>query len=150
MKRHRPCVRDWMTPDPVTTTPFTSLGEAYDLMLDRDLRRLPVVDEDGELIGIITRSDIERVMPWEDGAQEDGRMSLAHTLVRQVMSWDPLTVAPDDLMPEAAERMLEMKVSGLPVVENRRCVGILTESDILRLVISLRVREEHPNPATSP
>jgi CBS domain-containing protein len=55
--------------------------------------------------------------------------------VRDVMTYDPITVDPEDTIQEAAERMLEYEVSGLPVISGNRPVGIITESDIFRLVV---------------
>jgi acetoin utilization protein AcuB len=134
MQRTQMQVSDWMTREPITTTPQTSLAQAYELMLEHEVRRLPVVN--GELVGIITLSDILRALP---GLTEDGddatRLLMVTRQVGEVMTYDPITVDPEDTIQDAAERMLEYQVSGLPVISGERVVGIITESDIFRLVV---------------
>ena len=137
-------VRDWMTPNPVTCPSDTPLPEAHRLMLERRIRRLPVVD-DGELVGILTLGDAR-------GAQASEATSLSvfelnylldKLPVRHVMHKPVITVAPEATSANAARLMLEHKIAGLPVVEAGRVIGILTESDIFRLMAeSWQAREE--------
>ena len=91
---------------------------------------------DGDLIGIITLSDILRTIP-ELLVETDSETRLLRGTqkVREVVTRDPVTVDPEDTIQETAERMLEYQVSGLPVVDGNRPVGIITESDIFRLVV---------------
>ncbi len=135
MGKHRAQVADWMTPDPLTTSMDSSLAEAYELMSENEIRRLLVV-RDGELVGIITLSDILRTIP-ELLVETDSETRLLRGTqkVREVVTRDPVTVDPEDTIQETAERMLEYQVSGLPVVDGNRPVGIITESDIFRLVV---------------
>lgn len=145
--RHRSQVADWMTRDPITIAPDASLVTAYELMSENEIRRLPVVEK-GEMVGIITLSDVLRAMP---GLREDlnteTKLSLTDQTVRLTMTWDPVTVDPEDTIQEAAERMLEYQVSGLPVVSGGRAVGIITESDIFRLVVESWSDEPAQSPA---
>jgi acetoin utilization protein AcuB len=135
MKHRKSLVQDFMTAHPVAVAPRLSLFEAYNVMFDNEIRRLPVV-EDGELVGIITMSDILSVLPgYADDKDTQTRLELAPRSVREIMSADPVTVAPDDTIQEAAELMLDNQVSGLPVVDNSHVVGIITESDIFRLIV---------------
>jgi acetoin utilization protein AcuB len=67
---------------------------------------------------------------------------MSESTVEDAMTSDPVTVAPDETIQEAAERMLENQVSGLPVVENDHLVGILTESDIFKIVVNWWAEEE--------
>jgi CBS domain-containing protein len=133
-KRHQSEVQDWMTENPATVSPTATLAEAYDLMLEREVRRLPVVDHD--LVGIITLGDILRHVPVgsEEGDTET-RLLLTEKQVCDVAAYDPVTINPSATIQEAAERMLEYQVGGLPVVRNGKLVGIITESDIFRLVV---------------
>jgi CBS domain-containing protein len=133
-KRYQSEVQDWMTENPATVSPTASLAEAYDLMLEREVRRLPVVDHD--LVGIITMGDILRHLPvtGEEGDTET-RLLLTEKQVCDVAAYDPVTINPSATIQEAAERMLEYQVSGLPVVRNGKLIGIITESDIFRLVV---------------
>ena len=70
-----------------------------------------------------------------DEADDATRVLLTQHIVREVMTYSPMTINPSATIQEAAERMLEYQVSGLPVVRNGKVVGIITESDIFRLVV---------------
>lgn len=136
MKHRRLQVRDLMTKAPITIGGGLSLYDAYTLMVENEVRRLPVIQH-GKLGGIITLGDIQRALPTTLGTGETLADLRDSTLtVADVMSPDPITVAPSDTIQEAAEQMLENQVSGLPVVEDGRVVGIVTESDIFRLVVT--------------
>lgn len=137
MKRHQSDVGSWMTAPALSIHPKASLFEAYNIMFENDVRRLPVVDRDGSLLGIITMSDVQQaspIAPADDG-DTTGRLLISSQSVGEIMTPDPVTVAADDTVQEAAERMLEYEISGLPVVEGERVIGIITESDIFRLVV---------------
>ena len=112
-----------------------TLAEAYELILEHEVRRL-LVTREGELIGIVTLSDILRTIPsiLAEADRETRLLMSSHT-VRDVMTRDPVAVDAEETIQGAAERMLEYQVSGLPVVEARTPVGIITESDIFRLVV---------------
>jgi len=132
-------VKDWMTPDPVCGAPDTALPDAHKLMKDHKIRRLPVVDKHGQLVGIVTRGDIR-------GAEPSAATSLSifeiHYLLskltlERIMTRQPVVVTKNTTIREAAELMLKHKIAGLPVVEYDRVVGIITESDIFRLVVNM-------------
>jgi acetoin utilization protein AcuB len=130
-------VKDWMTRDVVTVAPDTTLPEAHRLMTDNQIRRLPVMD-DGRLVGIVTRGDVR-------GAEASAATSLSvwelHYLIArinidEIMTPDPVIISQDATIGEAAQVMLDNKVSGLPVVNGEgKLVGIITESDIFRIVV---------------
>jgi CBS domain-containing protein len=131
-------VKDWMTPNPVCATAHTTLPEALQMMQERRIRRLPVVEQ-GRLVGIVTRGDLR-------GAQPSEATSLSifeiHYLVGRItldrlMSKNVLTVTPDTTIGQAASLMLKNKIAGLPVTEDGRVVGILTESDIFRMIVRM-------------
>jgi acetoin utilization protein AcuB len=134
MKRSQTQVSDWMTRDPITIAPGALLADAYELMRENEIRRLLVVDD--ELVGIITLSDILRTLPGPlQDPDDQTRLLMVTRKVWNVMTDDPVTVDPEDTIQEAAERMLEYQVSGLPVITGGQPVGIITESDIFRLVV---------------
>lgn len=134
MRRHLSQVNDWMAREPITISSDALLAQAYDLMQEQGVRRLIVVDREFE--GIVTLSDILRAIPLrEETTDRETRLLLTTRRVRDVMTYDPVTVDPEDTIQEAAERMLEYEVSGLPVLAGGRVVGIITESDIFRLVV---------------
>jgi len=130
-------VRDWMTADPVAVAPDALLVEAYRLMEENEVRRLPVVNKSRELVGILTRSDLLQHVPFfpdEDELKDE--LPYINMTVEEAMSYDPISIESTDTVQDAAELMLESKVSGLPVRAGNRLVGIITESDIFRLVVA--------------
>ena len=130
-------VQDWMTRNVITVTPFTGLFDAYNLLVENRIRRLPVL-EDGRLVGILTDSDIMDIRPSSLNSLSGLEMSyfFAQLKVGEAMTVDPMTVGPGETIGEAASIMLEEKISSLPVIDdNERLVGIITESDIFRLVV---------------
>jgi CBS domain-containing protein len=130
-------VKDWMTRDVITITPKTTLLEAHRLMSEHNIRRLPVMAGD-RLVGIVTHGDIR-------GAEASDATSLSiwelnylitRIKIKEVMTRNPITISQDATIDEAAQVMLEDKISGLPVVDaDGKLVGIITESDIFRIVV---------------
>ena len=130
-------VKHWMTRDVITITPDTSLPEAHHLMTEKHIRRLPVVDH-GQLVGIVTLGDVRGAEP--SSASTLSVWELHHLLgkltVYKIMTREPTTISQEATISTAAEIMLEKKFSGLPVVDDvGKLVGIITESDIFRLVV---------------
>jgi acetoin utilization protein AcuB len=134
-------IRARMTPNPVVVDPETSVPEAAKLMKQGGFRRLLVMKH-GDLVGIITDRDLKQAMPssatslsvWEMGTL------IANLKVGQVMSRDPITVHEDDSLGKAAELMLERRIGGLPVVNGRSLVGIIT-TDVLRAFVHQSVEQ---------
>jgi len=119
-------VRSWMS-SPVVTLPSTTRAiDALELMQAKKIRRIPVMEAD-RLTGILTLGDLQAVL----GLQEQS-VRRAATLLGDLMTRGVRTVAPDDPLERASRVMLDHDVSGLPVVEGPRVVGIITESDIFR------------------
>lgn len=133
---HAEYVIDWMSASPIVIAPDTSLTTAQHLMEQHDVRRLPVV-QDGKLVGIVTWGDLRAAGPSAATTLSiyEWRALLQQATIAEVMTRDPVTIAPDAPVQEAARLMLERKIGGLPVVSNERVVGIITESDLLRLLI---------------
>lgn len=128
-------VRDWMAQELTTAEPETKIVEAYQLMLADEIRRLPVVASN-QLAGIVTLSDLYRVFDLFSNTESGASPKLDQMEVKEVMTPNPVTVAEDATIGEAAQQMLENKISGLPVVDPAgvNLVGIITESDIFRIV----------------
>jgi len=126
-------VRDVMSMSPVTIPPSMSVHEAHALMQQRKVRHLPVL-QGGCLVGIVSDRDIRLVLP--SPATSLAVWEIRHLLdaltVGEMMTCFVMTTAPDRLMTEAVGRMLGHRVGALPVVEDRRVVGILTRTDVLR------------------
>ena len=131
-------VRNWMTPHPITVTPQTTLPEAKELLLDYHLRRLPVVDQD-KLVGMVTWRDINRAESSISNTLSLYEMSLvrARLTAREFMSTALVTISPNATVEEAAGLMIEHKISGLPVVDDGKMVGLITETDICIYVMQL-------------
>lgn len=117
-------VREWMTSPAVSVPPHMEALVALDRMADRGFRRLPV-EEEGRLVGIVTRGDLEAKLGWDRMAwRRLGRR------VEDAMTPNPYTVVAGDPLERAVELMLHHGISGVPVVENNRLVGIVTETDV--------------------
>ncbi len=135
-------VKDVMTKDPFTIDPEAALGTAIDVMRAKNLRHLPVVDEVGQLVGIITDRDLRQaafapaISEYLAASAQRRLRQLADTLddlrVRDAMTWVVVTTHPDAPVGHAALIMSERRVGSLPVLAGGRVVGILTERDVLR------------------
>ena len=137
-------VSDWMTKDVVTAEPDTFMLDAHRRMREHKIRRLPVVKR-GRLVGIMTRSDVRSAEPSAATTLNVWEMNylLAQLQVKNVMTSNPITIRPDDTIKRAAELMHDNRIGALPVVKNgNQLVGILTESDVFRILISW-FNEEH-------
>lgn len=133
-------VSEWMTSNVLTTRRNTSISSAHQVMRENNIRRLPVV-ENNKLVGIITIGDVREASPSDATTLSIWELNYlwAQLTVEKVMSRNVYAVKPDTLMLDAAEIMLEHKVSGLPVLnEHNELIGIITESDIFRMLIRSR------------
>lgn len=124
-------VRDIMTTRVITISPDALLREALQVMNEKGFRRLPVV-ENGILVGMLVKYDIEKAL--------NRPVIFPETPVDWIMSKDLVTVSPDDNIMLAARLFLDRKIGGIPVVENSRLVGIITDSDILKAFIEMGER----------
>src|SRR5947207_15908064 len=109
--------------------------EAHQLMASRRIRHLPVTDG-GRFMGIVTDRDVRLNLPSPATSLSVWEINylLAKLTVRQIMTRSVLVVGPDRPAAEAARIMMEHKISALPVTEAERLVGIVTESDFVRVV----------------
>ena len=141
-------VRDWMTTDVITITPDMTLPEAHQLMTNEEIRRLPVVDKHGRLIGIVSIGDVRSAEPSPATSLSIWELNylLSSLTIEKIMTPNPFTITADATIAEAARMMLEHRVSGLPVVDEAYHVaGIITESDIFTMVV---LHEWHAEPHT--
>lgn len=137
-------VKTRMTTHPITVTSDTSVAAAYELLKEHKIRRLPVVDN-GKLVGIVTERELQELTPSKATTLSVHEINylLAKSKVKDAMSKDVVTTAPDDLLEEAAVLMRDNRVSALPVLEGDKVVGIITETDIFDSfteLMGLRVR----------
>ena len=133
-------IKDLMTADPYTIRQDAPISDVISLMYEKNLRRVPVTNDSGQLAGIITDSDIYKVSPTKSTTLSVYEVNylLSKTLVRDAMVNDVITISPDALIDEAAVSMRENHVSTLVVVgQDGKIDGIITESDIFDAFISL-------------
>lgn len=144
MKIFEEKVQDWMSQEVISVTPKTSIARATITMNEHFIRRLPVVNE-GKLVGIVTKGDLREAQPSDATSLTIWELNylLADLTVDKIMTRDVLTIHPDAPLIDAAEIMLNEKISGLPVVdEHRHLIGIISESDIFRMVIQHGLEEK--------
>jgi acetoin utilization protein AcuB len=121
-------IKSWMCPSPVTIHREALLQDAQKLMKENDFRHLPVVDEDDNMVGFITESDL----------REFSFPSMVDDIpVHQVMVINPITINQNSNVETAAKLIHDYKIGGLPVLDKKKLVGIITLSDLLAAFIEL-------------
>jgi acetoin utilization protein AcuB len=123
----------------ITVQPEDTIGDACCLMEKHHIRRIPVIDPDHKLLGIISKEDLKKAMPSVvDASLDDTARALANQVkVSAFMTRTPITVQPTDTLEKTAALMRKNKIGGIPVIENDLLVGIITESDIFRAFIEV-------------
>lgn len=143
-------VAEVMSHDPIVVRPETPLNEAIQILAEKRISGLPVVNDAGKLVGIISEADLmwqetgvtppayimilDSVIYLQNPAQyeRDLHKALGQT-VGEVMSSDPVTVSPDKSLKEAAKLMHDREVRRLPVIDTEgKIIGILTRGDVVR------------------
>ncbi|MGV7004110.1 CBS and ACT domain-containing protein [Desulfovibrio sp. QI0442] len=133
-------VQNWMTTDVVSVGPDTSLLKVGKLMKDHHIRRIPVVDENGQVIGIISDRDVRDASPSKATTLDMYEMHylLAELKAKNIMTAKPITVKPTDTVEQAALIMLDNKVGGLPVVnDSGKLVGIISDHDVFKALVDI-------------
>lgn len=133
-------VQNWMTTDVVSVGPDTSLLKVGKLMKDHHIRRIPVVDENGQVIGIISDRDVRDASPSKATTLDMYEMHylLAELKAKNIMTAKPITVKPTDTVEQAALIMLDNKVGGLPVVDDAgKLVGIISDHDVFKAMVDI-------------
>lgn len=136
-------VHNWMTSPVISVTPDTAISIAHQMMKDKRVRRLPVVERD-RVVGIITLGDVREASPSDATTLSIWELNYlwSQLTVERVMTKHVITITPDAEVYEAAQLMLDRKLSGLPVVDtDKRLIGMITESDIFRMLIAQKLKE---------
>lgn len=121
-------IESLMVPSPITVNTHTTVEQALELMKINSIRHLPVVDGQMHLRGLLTLADLKQALI----PSMLGDLTLADMMIK-----NPLTVEPNDDIEIAAQLIYKHKISGLPVTQGNRLVGIITESDILHAFIDM-------------
>ncbi len=138
-------VGERMTKQPITVLESAGVDEALDLMRQNHIRRLPVVDKKGRMVGIVSELDLLKVSPSPATTLSMWELPylLARIKMRDVMTKEVITVAEDTPLEEAARIMADNKIGGLPVMRDGELVGIITETDLFKTFLELfAAREE--------
>ena len=128
-----------MTRNPVTATPDMSIAEASNLMKQEKVHRLPVLDREKHLVGIITEKDILYATPSPASSLSIHEMAylLSKLTVKKLMSKNVVTITKDTTVEEAARMMVDQDLSSLPVLEGDKLIGIVTKSDMFKILLEL-------------
>ena len=133
-------ISHWMTKDVITVTPDTSMMKASKLLKTHSIRRLPVVDEGGRILGIVSDRDIKEASPSKATTLDVHELYylLAEIKIRDIMTRNPVALHPGDTVEHAAMLMIEKNFGGLPVVDDdAKVVGIMTYSDVFKVLITI-------------
>jgi len=131
-------VRNKMTANPFTISPDQTIPDAHEIMTKHGVRRLPVI-KNGKLVGVVSKEDILRASPSKATTFSMGEITylISKTKIGQIMTKNPVVISSGALLEEAAILMRDNHVSFLPVVDDGKLVGIITESDIFDSFIEL-------------
>lgn len=119
-------VESYMSHAPITVRDNTDYWKASEIMREKDLHHIPVINQDETVVGILTLRDLKMA------AMHFGE---ADVEVSEVMHSPVVTVAPGEALADAARLMIDNKIGGLPVLDDGQIVGILTETDLLRALV---------------
>ncbi|ABM62780.1 HPP family protein [Halorhodospira halophila] len=125
-------VSDYMTAEPKTVGHDTPLRELQRLFDGHDFNGVPVVDEQGQLLGLATKLDLLKAFTFTPDAMVPRYDAIMERPVHEVMTREPITVAPDLPLTRVLQRMVDMRTKGFPVVDDSsRVVGVIAREDLL-------------------
>ncbi len=132
-------VGERMSKPVITIQPETTMPEALNLMHKEHIRRLPVVNQRGELVGIVTEADLLKASPSEATSLSIYEVTylLNKLTIDRIMTKKVITVREDTPLEEAARIMADNKFSGLPVMRGKALVGMITETSLFRIFLEL-------------
>lgn len=144
-------VKNRMSYPPITVEPDVPIMEALNMMKTKQIRRLPVVDSNGNLIGIVSNEDLLNAGPSDATSLSVWEINylVGKITVKKVMTKDVLTVNENTPIEEAARIMVDNKVGGLPVMSDNKMVGVITESDLFKVLLELMGARENGVRATA-
>ncbi len=131
-------VRKWMSTNVVTIDENATLSEAIHTLKRNNIRRLPVMSGE-ELVGIVSDRDLKEASPSKVTSLDiwEVHYLMSKIKIKDIMKKNPVTISPDDTIEKAAILMFDNKIGGLPVLDNGKLVGILTEQDVFNALINI-------------
>lgn len=132
-------VHELMTKNPLTTSAETPVSDALSLMRQKKVRRLPVLDKAGKLVGIVSDQDLLYASPSPATSLSVFEINslMSKITVAHVMTKKVVTIMEDLPVEEAGRIMADRKIGGLPVIKGGKLVGIVTETDLFRALLQL-------------
>ncbi|WP_150284828.1 acetoin utilization AcuB family protein [Rummeliibacillus sp. TYF-LIM-RU47] len=128
-------IEEIMNKQVLTLQPTHTMADAAKLMKERKIRHVPVVDENGKLLGLVTERDLKNALP--SSLLKDGDTSLYHRTLDQIMITNPIIGHPLDFVEEVALILYEHRIGCLPIVSKGELVGIITGTDLLYTYIEI-------------
>lgn len=132
-------VKDRMTPNPICGRPDMPVAEAQTLMQQHRFRHLPILDENGKLVGLVTQRSLIQAIPsgMKSVSPAAINYALAKIKAHHVMVKNVITIGEDVALEEAARIMADKKIGCLPVVRDGKLVGIISDNDIFDVMVNL-------------
>lgn len=132
-------VGERMTHPVITVRPDMSIMDAYDLMKKEKIRRFPVIDKKGNLVGIVSDRDILHASPSQATTLSMWELNylMSKVTIEEIMTGEVITVDVDTPLEEAAMIMSDNKIGGLPVLRDGKLAGIVTETDLFKVFLEL-------------
>ncbi|WP_294430453.1 CBS domain-containing protein [uncultured Treponema sp.] len=132
-------VRDFMTKNPVYTNPKELISNIKNTMDREKIGKMPVLDDSGNLVGVITKTDIKKTMPSEATSLDIYELSylISKMTAEKVMKKKPITIQKDATIEEAAKLMAENSISSVIVLDGEVLAGILTKTDLFKAMVDM-------------
>lgn len=132
-------VKERMSHPVITIQPDQTIHDALDLMRSENIRRLPVVDNRGRLVGIVSEGDLLHASPSDVTSLSIWEMNhlLSKLTVDQMMTKEVITVSEDTPLEVAARVLADNKIGGLPILQDGKVVGIITETDLFKVFLEM-------------
>ncbi len=132
-------VKERMSYPVITVHPDMPIMDALDLMKKEHIRRFPVIDKRGRLVGIVSKEDILHAAPSDASSLNVWEVNylISKIIIKMVMTPNVITIEEDTPLEEAARIMADNKFGGLPVIRKGKVVGIITETDLFKIFLEM-------------
>jgi acetoin utilization protein AcuB len=132
-------VKDRMTPNPIVGRPDMPVTEVQEIMREKKFRHMPILDEEGNLVGLVTQRSLLHALPSDVSGFSRFEISylLSKIRAKDVMTTEVITIDEDISIEEAAQIMADEKIGCLPVCDGAKMVGIITDNDLFGIMVEL-------------